>query len=151
MKMNKLLTTAVVIMGLASSAAIAGKGEHMKHERGMFGERMSQYLELTPQQQSQIDAIKDAQKQLQPQRGDRAAMKSQFDALTQTTQSFDEEVARELLAAQQAQQAQHLERKVAAMKAKHQIWNILTEEQQQKLLEKQEKRKQRRGEKRDKR
>ncbi|WP_462157270.1 Spy/CpxP family protein refolding chaperone [Pseudoalteromonas sp. GB56] len=145
MKLNKLLTAAVITIGLASTTAIAGKGEHFKHEREMFGERMSQYLALTTEQQDQIKAIKDAQKQERPERGDRAEQKAQFDALTQTSESFDEDAARAMIT---AKQADHLERQIAHMKAKHQIWNILSTEQQQKLVEMKEKRKERHAQKR---
>ncbi len=145
MKLNKLLTAAVITIGLASSAAIAGKGEHHKHEREMFGERMSQYLELSQAQQDQIKEIRDAQKQQRPERGDRAEQKSKFDALTQTSESFDEDAARAMIA---AKQADHLERQIAHMKAKHQIWNILSTEQQQKFVEMKEKRKERHAQKR---
>ena len=138
MKLGKSISATLFSLALASSAVFAGQGGHHNHgERGMFNKRMANYLQLSEQQQSQIDAILDAQKQLQPQRGQRGDMKQQLNALTHTNASFDEQAARALI---QEQQAKQLERKIARLHTQHQIWNLLTEQQQQKLQELKQKR-----------
>ena len=73
-------------------------------------------------------------------------MKQQLNALTHTNASFDEQAARALI---QDQQAKQLERKIARLHTQHQIWNLLTEQQQQKLQELKEKRQSRGHHKRD--
>ncbi|MBS3797437.1 Spy/CpxP family protein refolding chaperone [Pseudoalteromonas sp. BDTF-M6] len=147
MKLNKLLTVAVISIGLASTAAMAGQGSHHKHgERGMLSERMITHLQLSEQQQTQIKAIMDANKQLKPQRGSRHESHQALQALTNTSDSFDEQAAREII---QAQQSKQLERKIAHLKSRHQVWNILTEEQQQKWARAKVKHQERRGHKRD--
>ncbi|WP_105200184.1 MULTISPECIES: Spy/CpxP family protein refolding chaperone [unclassified Pseudoalteromonas] len=147
MKLNKLLTAAVISIGLASSVAMAGQGGHHKQgERGMLSEHMIEQLQLSEQQQTQIKAIMDANKQLKPQRGSRHEGYKALQALTNTSESFDEQAAREII---QAQQSKQMERKIAHLKSKHQVWNLLTEEQQQKFAQMKEKRKKRHAEKRD--
>ncbi|QFU03874.1 periplasmic protein [Pseudoalteromonas sp. THAF3] len=147
MKLGKSISATLLSLALASSAVFAGQGAHHNHgERGMFNKRMANYLQLSEQQQSQIEAILDAQKQLQPQRDQRGDMKQQLNALTHTNASFDEQAARALI---QEQQAKQLERKVARLHTQHQIWNLLTEQQQQKLQELKEKRQSRGHHKRD--
>ncbi|WP_105253764.1 Spy/CpxP family protein refolding chaperone [Pseudoalteromonas sp. T1lg75] len=147
MKLNKLLTVAVISITLASTAALAGQGGHHKHgERGMLSERMIAHLQLSEQQQTQIKAIMEANKQLKPQRGSRHESYQALQALTNTSESFDEQAAREII---QTQQSKQMERKIAHLKTKHQVWNILTEEQQQKFAQMKAKHKERRGHKRD--
>lgn len=148
MKLSSYILAAVVAAGSYSAVVKAESAEpvdhpyHMQHERQFALKGMLKGLDLTDAQREQIRQL------MQTGRADKAAAKpekaarEQLHALMQA-ETFDEVAARQLL--EQQQQAM-LERQLAGMKLRHQVLQVLTDEQRAKL-EARMKRQQQRGEK----
>jgi Spy/CpxP family protein refolding chaperone len=145
----KLSRIAVIVAGLAITlVAVLALSQTLKpvhmHERGMFGEHMlgffADYLNLTDAQQAQIKQIMDNQKStarpLFQQMGQR------HQAMRELVQSgnFDEAKAR-AIATQQAQTMIELEVQKAKMESA--MFQVLTPDQQSKMVEFMNKRQQR--------
>ena len=147
MKLTNLIAASALVLAISGSALAAG-GHHAKGAE-IIPKRAMKQLSLTDQQKDQVKAIIEAAKQqFDGEKGTRKQARQQLEALTNTSASFDETKARELIA--QQQQA-HMERQIAHLKAKHDIWNILTDEQKAKLEELKENHKERMQEKRERR
>ncbi|MFY8273565.1 Spy/CpxP family protein refolding chaperone [Pseudoalteromonas sp. SSDWG2] len=147
MNIKALLIAGLLTVSVSSAAAWAGHHGEGHKQRGMFAERMMRALDLSEQQQAQIKALREQHKS-ELNRGGRREMKASMDSLVRTSAEFDEQAVKELLASKQEERLQH---QVARVKMQHQIWNILTEEQQEKFAQMKENHEQRRASKRGER
>ncbi|NAW70759.1 CpxP family protein [Vibrio sp. V27_P1S3P104] len=142
MNMTKkwVLTAMVLPLTLGSASVFAygggkGKPNHdglcgMHHERTMARE-----LQLTPEQQSQINALREQHRQIMQEKrtsGPRDAMRSLREQERQLmlAADFDQAAATEL--AKQMVDI-HIEHRVDRIKNRHQMMSILTDEQKDKL------------------
>lgn len=126
------LTTLVFVSTttLADDAASERKFKHKPTEApAFFMKKQLGQLELTEQQQAQIQTLlQDQRAKMQenkPERPDRQAFKELMDA-----PQFDVTTARALL---EKQQQGHLERQLQSLQLQHQIRQVLTAEQREKL------------------
>ncbi|UOO81983.1 Spy/CpxP family protein refolding chaperone [Uruburuella testudinis] len=155
--------SAAVLMGLALTACSADKPQRgSKHEQGMHKDfkrgglpRDLRDLNLTDAQKAQIEQI---MQQNRPQRGERpapdAAEREQFRSRMEarraaensllTNPTFDEAAARNLIAQGDQYQAQrqqrHNEAELQQLKTRHAVMQVLTPEQRQQWLAKQQQR-----------
>ncbi len=146
---NKLIAT-VLATGMVLTTGTAVAGGQQGHHNAKFGKhggvgmhmKMYKNLDLSKQQQAQIKAILDKAK---PVKGEhRTNRKAHMQAKRQLIQSANlDEYALNQLAEQTAQQVK--QRFIKRVKTQHQIWQILTPQQQQKVLERQKKRMQKHG------
>ena len=134
MKLNKIILSAFVFMGLAVSSSVMAKHSHGAKNmyRLLLSDRAAEFVDLTESQREQIKAIAKAEKALvksfkAEHKENRQAMKEMVQAPT-----FDEQGFRDALAVNQAQRT---ELAVTKAKNKNKVWNLLTEEQQQKVVE----------------
>ncbi len=142
---NKLIATLIATgMAVTTGAAFAGencpKGGFGKH--GGMHARMYKNLDLTKQQDQQIkEILEKARPNKAEHRGNRQA---HFQAKHQLIQSanLDEDKLNQL-AEQTAEQVK--QRFIKRVKTQHQIWQILTPEQRQKVIERQNKHMEKRG------
>ncbi|MCJ8272867.1 MAG: Spy/CpxP family protein refolding chaperone [Psychrosphaera sp.] len=120
-----------------------GKGHMMK--------RMFSKLDLTDEQQTSIEALRDqmhdSMEALRGEEGERKAFHEQMKSLVQS-EEFDEDAFREMTAAKQVKKTE-----AAVIKAtmKHGVWNVLTAEQQEQMTAMMETKRERRGGKRGER
>ena len=145
MKLSAYILAAVVAVASYSAVVKAESAEHpgqMPHERQFAFKGMLKGLDLTDSQREQIRQL------MQSSQSDKAAAKPDKAAREQLhnlmqADTFDEVAARQLL---EQNQQQMLERQLASMKLRHQVLQVLTEEQRSKLKARAERHKQR-GEK----
>ncbi|MBT2152851.1 Spy/CpxP family protein refolding chaperone [Pseudoalteromonas tetraodonis] len=148
------LSKLVLICGLATatlgaSSVLAKGGMHDKqgHSQARFllSERGADKLSLTDEQQTQLEAIFEAQKtQMKALRGgdkearkaQREAHKAKMDALL-SAPTFDENAAKELLTARQDKKQQL---GLIKLKTQHQVMQLLNAEQKEKLAKIQQRR-----------
>lgn len=156
--MTAKLSKLVLICGLATATLgatnIMAKGG-MDHHQGdrqarfLLSERGVEKLALTQAQQTQLKAIFDANKaQREAKRSDakedfKAARKAHKEKMTAllSAPNFDENAAQELLDARTAKGDKIAMEK---LKTQHQIWQVLNEDQREKLSE-MKKRKRKKG------
>ncbi|MCG3729621.1 CpxP family protein [Vibrio cincinnatiensis] len=141
MNMTKKMVLAAVVLpltlGSASVFAYGGKGKP-NHDGmcGMHNERaMTRELKLTPEQQSQMKALREQNRQTMQEKrksGPRDEMRSirEQERNLMLAPDFDQAAATEL-AKQMVDM--HVERRVEMMKNRHQMMSILTDEQKEKL------------------
>lgn len=138
MKRLLILSIVTVISLMSGSAMARHHGDDKPFRHDILHSRIAQKLELSDAQKAQIQTILEQTHESRLyQREEFADTRSQLTQLVQTTESFDEQQARALITEKQANQ---LENKLASLSARHQIWNVLTEEQQATLKEMQSKR-----------
>jgi len=141
---TRKLTKLVLICGLATATlgtgvAMAKGGMHHKgpHEaRFLLSERGAEKLDLTQEQQAQLKAAFEAQKeQMKAMRGDkdarkaeREAFKAKMDVLLAKA-TFDENAAQELIGSREAKAEKFAMQK---LKMEHTVWQILNAEQREK-------------------
>ena len=123
-----LLVTNSATAGHHSKPEQAGKSYEMQH-RGFSFEKMLAGVELTSAQQQQLRQLLQEHKASKPERGI-----NERGALRQLVQAdyFDEQAVTELL---QKQQQQRLTQRVAQLKLRHQVYQLLTPEQRQQLTD----------------
>ena len=127
---NVFLIAALSVASLSSLSVIAKPG--MSPERMLLSDRAKAHLSLTDAQQSQIKSIIEQQKSaLEQYKEAGKETHKQHKALIQS-ETFDEQAFRDLLISNQDRK---VEVSVIKGRGKNQIWNILDEEQQEKLTE----------------
>ncbi|WP_339897597.1 Spy/CpxP family protein refolding chaperone [uncultured Gilvimarinus sp.] len=138
--MNKTLTTILLSSALAlSSAAYAGHGPRDMMGPGvLLSERIAERLELTDEQQLQISERIELYRSEYPKGEGREAFAGHREAMKalMEQETFDETAARALL-------SEGTERRLVQMKLRHDLAQILTDEQRESLEQMQR----RRGEK----
>jgi protein CpxP len=123
-----------------------GKGGH--GGKGHMMKRMFSKLDLTAEQQTSIDALRDqmhdSMEALRGEEGERKAFHEQMKSVVQA-EAFDEDAFREMTAAKQVKKVE-----VAVIKAKMKngVWNVLSEAQQEQMTAMMESKRERRGGKR---
>jgi protein CpxP len=140
MKLSTLLS-AIILTGsiLVSLSASANAKEHSEH-RGEFllSKRAVAALDLTVDQQAQIKSIIEGLKADKKERKlERKENREAFRALVEA-ENFDEDKAKALMSDIKTERS---EKMLAHLKSRHQIWQLLTVEQREKLTEMREKRK----------
>ena len=146
-------TTLIIALSLLTASSVSGmvlahqyNQEGSRHERGMQHQHSRQLplqralasLALTEEQQAQIQQL------MQQHRATKAAwqrdnsVRQQLDALL-AAEHFDEVAARQLL---EQQQQQRLEQRLAQLKLRHEMLQVLTAEQRAQLAEKQHEKRQ---------
>ena len=144
MKVTKLILLLSVIAATGlSGVALAhqhnddGKRQQRNspHTQLHAMQRMLGSLDLTDSQQAQIKQLVQQHRAQQKALPRDKAIRQQLQQLV-AADSFDEAAARQLL---QQQQQQTVEQRLAGMKLKHEILQLLSEEQRQELAEKQQK------------
>ncbi len=114
---------------IANSHGGGGDGWHGKHMQKVYKE-----LNLTEEQQAEIKTIRQKQREQMQQfrtEGNRDAQRAQMQALMKA-ETFDEDAARAML---NARHEASMEKKIAMMKSQHEIYQVLTPEQQAKFAE----------------
>lgn len=134
--MKKLLVTALVGTLVLAPVAFAAKGEKQDCKQGgKHGQRsemkMMKQLDLSAEQKQQVKAIMQAQKQQKQNVEQRSMMHEQRMAII-TSASFDKDAAQTLITQQQAMKQSRMLDKLAAQ---HQVYQLLTPEQQTKYQE----------------
>lgn len=125
---NVFLIAALSVASLSSLSVIAKPG--MSPERMLLSDRAKAHLSLTDAQQSQIKSIIEQQKSaLEQYKEAGKETHKQHKALIQS-ETFDEQAFRDLLISNQDRK---VEVSVIKGRGKNQIWNILDEEQQEKM------------------
>ncbi|WP_394192612.1 Spy/CpxP family protein refolding chaperone [Pseudoalteromonas atlantica] len=142
---TRKLTKLVLICGLATTAlgtgAVMAKGG-MHHGKGMpeagflLSERGAAKLDLTQQQQAQLKAAFEVQKeQMKAMRGDKEARTAQRDTFKAQKETllakatFDESSAQEIIDLREAKIEKFAMQK---LKMEHRVWQILNAEQREK-------------------
>ena len=148
MKLSTLLS-AIILTGsiLVSVSASANAKEHSEH-RGEFllSKRAVAALDLTVDQQAQIKSIIEGLKADKKERKlERKENREAFRALVEA-ENFDEDKAKALMSDIKTERS---EKMLAHLKSRHQIWQLLTVEQREKLSEMREKRKDKQRRQRD--
>lgn len=132
-----LLATNSVTAGHHNKPGQAGKSYEMQHGGFPF-QKMLAGVELTSAQQQQLRQLlqehKASKSDLERGATDRGALRQLVQA-----EYFDEQAVTELL---QLQQPQRLTQRVAQLKLRHQVYQLLTPEQRQQLADKHQQRKQ---------
>ncbi len=142
---NKLITI-LLATGLAVTTGAAFAGENCQN--GGFGKhggmpmKMYKHLDLTKQQDQQLKEILE---KARPNKAEhRANRQAHMQARQQLIQSENlDENALNQLAEQTAEQVK--QRFIKRVKTQHQIWQILTPEQRQEVIKRQNKRMEKRG------
>ncbi|SFD02794.1 Spy/CpxP family protein refolding chaperone [Pseudoalteromonas denitrificans] len=126
MKLTNIILIAVLsVVSLTANAKRGMSNEHM-----LLSERAAEYLSLTQDQQSQIKSVFEQQKSaLEQYKEVGKEMHQQRKELIHNT-SFDEHEFRDLITNHQDTK---LEIAVIKARGKNQIWNLLNEDQQEKL------------------
>ncbi|MCQ8879584.1 Spy/CpxP family protein refolding chaperone [Pseudoalteromonas shioyasakiensis] len=140
-KLSKLvlicgLATATLGTGVALAKGGMHHGKGMHEARFLLSERGAEKLDLTQEQQTQLKAAFEAQKeQMKAMRGDkdarkvqREAFKAKMDVLLAKA-TFDENAAQELLDSREAKAEKFAMQK---LKMEHTVWQILNAEQREK-------------------
>ncbi|MDX1676668.1 Spy/CpxP family protein refolding chaperone [Arsukibacterium sp.] len=143
--MMKAITLMLATAGLL--LATANAGHHSKAEQADQPYKMQQGrssyqkmlagLELNRSQQQQLRQLLKAHKVSKPERADREQMRGTLRQLIQADY-FDEAAVTGVL---QKQQQQQMEYRLARLKLRHQVYQLLTPEQRQQLATWQQKRK----------
>ncbi|KLT73028.1 hypothetical protein PL75_04960 [Neisseria arctica] len=157
------VVSGAVLMGLALAACSSDKPqrEGFKHEQGMhhFGKeakrgdmmRGLRDLNLTDEQKAQIKKIieQNRPQHTQPDQAQRSEFQNQMaqrraaENSLITSPTFDEAAARELISRHSQQHTERMQRQseieLQKLKTRHAIMQVLTPEQRQQWLEKQEK------------
>jgi protein CpxP len=132
MKMKRIAVGVAVLLLAVGVVVAAAQGRGHGGGFGGFGmplEYMTDVLDLTPAQQTQIKAIFDAEKpNMKAMRDQQREFRKQMDDATKGG-NFDEAKVRSI--AQQQSQG-FVEMAVAHARVKSKIWNVLTPEQRQK-------------------
>ena len=148
MKLTKTLTLAAVaglVLSMTAVSTASAKNHGQGYHQEMGGEfhqgrgggkhmkRMLRGLDLTDEQKQQVKDILAKAKADRPER-DPQSMKAQMERHHQLmlAAEFDEQAAREAIAVRQAKMA---EMQLKQMKVQHEIMQLLTAEQKQKLEE----------------
>ncbi len=142
---NKLIAT-LLATGIAVTTGAAFAGENCQN--GGFGKhggmpiKMYKHLDLTKQQDQQIKEILE---KARPNKAEhRANRQAHMQAMQQLIQSENlDENALNQLAEQTAEQVK--QRFIKRVKTQHQIWQILTPEQRQKVIKRQNRHMEKRG------
>ncbi|WP_020208421.1 Spy/CpxP family protein refolding chaperone [Gilvimarinus chinensis] len=143
--MKKLVSTLVLCAVVATPFAVhAERGERPKHGPEytfLLHERMAEKIALTDEQRSQIQVLVENHQAVFPQ--DKETRKSQREAMQAIVDAddFDEAAARSLL-------EQGVEQKVAELKLRHDIGQVLSDEQKALLEQMKERGKKRAKDKR---
>lgn len=121
-----------------------GKNKGGKHHKGKGKNKQQgfQKLNLTDQQKQEMKTIMTSQKAQNKNRktdAERLAQRAEMQALM-SAETFDEEKAKALISNQQSKNS---ERRLANMKAKHEMYQLLTDEQKAEFAEMQMQRKNR--------
>lgn len=125
---NVFFIAALSVASLSSLSVVAKPG--MSPERMLLSERAKAHLSLTDAQQSQIKSIIEQQKSALAQyKVAGKETRQQHKALIQS-ETFDEQAFRDLLVSNQDRK---IEISVIKARSKNQIWNVLDEEQQEKM------------------
>ncbi len=122
-----------------------GKGGH--GGKGHMMKRMFSKLDLTDEQQTSIDALRDqmhdSMEALRGE-GEREDLRAQMKSVVQA-ETFDEEAFKAMLASKHAKKT---EAAVIKAKMKNGVWNVLTAEQQEQMTAMMDEKRERRGGKR---
>ncbi|MGY5451076.1 Spy/CpxP family protein refolding chaperone [Agarivorans sp. MS3-6] len=130
--MKKLLVTALVGALVVAPVAFAAKGEKQGGKQDQRAEmHMMKQLDLSAEQKQQVKAIMQAQKKQQPNTEQRAMMHEQRMAII-TSATFDKDAAQTLITQQQAMKQSRM---LDKLEAQHQVYQLLTPEQQTKYQE----------------
>jgi protein CpxP len=116
------------VASLSSLSVIAKPG--MSPERMLLSDRAKSFLSLTDAQQSQIKSIIEQQKSALEQYKEAGKETRQQTKALIHSETFDEQAFRDFFLSNQDSK---LEISVIKARGKHQIWNILDEDQQEKL------------------
>ena len=143
MKSSKLMCVLSLIAAASlSGAVIAKQTDSDTHSQQMQRDRPHQAmhkmlasLDLTDSQKAQIKALLEQQREKHQASKPTAGMRQQVQQLV-SADSFDEVAARSLL---EQQQQKDIERRLERLKLQHEIRQLLTPEQRQKLSQKQQK------------
>jgi protein CpxP len=125
---NVFLIAALSVASLSSLSVIAKPG--MSPERMLLSDRAKSFLSLTDAQQSQIKSIIEQQKSALEQYKEAGKETRQQTKALIHSETFDEQAFRDFFLSNQDSK---LEISVIKARGKHQIWNILDEDQQEKL------------------
>ncbi|CCQ09945.1 envelope stress induced periplasmic protein [Pseudoalteromonas luteoviolacea B = ATCC 29581] len=126
MNTKKILLAGFVGLGLALSSGVTAKGHDGGHEAFILKHRIAQKLGLTESQKSEIQQILEQGRELiATLGGDRQAHLEQLKALLNDA-TFDETKARAIL---QGQQPEQLEIQIEQLRTRHQVLQVLTDEQ----------------------
>lgn len=125
---NVFLIAALSVASLSSLSVIAKPG--MSPERMLLSDRAKSFLSLTDAQQSQIKSIIEQQKSALEQYKEAGKETRQQTKALIHSETFDEQAFRDFFLSNQDSK---LEISVIKARCKHQIWNILDEDQQEKL------------------
>ena len=125
---NVFLIATLSVASLSSLSVIAKPG--MSPERMLLSDRAKSFLSLTDAQQSQIKSIIEQQKSALEQYKEAGKETRQQTKALIHSETFDEQAFRDFFLSNQDSK---LEISVIKARGKHQIWNILDEEQQEKL------------------
>lgn len=125
---NVFLIATLSVASLSSLSVIAKPG--MSPERMLLSDRAKSFLSLTDAQQSQIKSIIEQQKSALEQYKEAGKETRQQTKALIHSETFDEQAFRDFFLSNQDSK---LEISVIKARGKHQIWNILDEDQQEKL------------------
>lgn len=125
---NVFLIAALSVASLSSLSVIAKPG--MSPERMLLSDRAKSFLSLTDAQQSQIKSIIEQQKSALEQYKEAGKETRQQTKALIHSETFDEQAFRDFFLSNQDSK---LEISVIKARCKHQIWNILDEDQQENL------------------
>ena len=116
-----MMAAVLMLSGGAVYAENHGKGK----DHGQCHDKMMERLDLTDEQREKMDALHDKMQAMRPDRKEARPFMKEMQAIVHAD-SFDEKAAKELIAKQQKMQAAH---KLEKMRLKHQMYNVLTDEQ----------------------
>tara|TARA_Y100001956_G_scaffold41417_1_gene40583 strand:+ start:922 stop:1362 length:441 start_codon:yes stop_codon:yes gene_type:complete len=138
MKLSTLLSAIVLSGSILVSLTANAKGHSEYRGDFLLSKRAVAALDLTVDQQAQIKSIITELKADEKDRKlERKENREAFRALVEA-ESFDEDKAQALMSDIKAERS---EKVLAHLKSRHQIWQLLTVEQREKLTEMREKRK----------
>ncbi len=138
MKLSTLIGAIVLSGSILMSLTANAKGHSEHRENFLLSKRAVSALDLTVDQQAQIKSIiTELKADKKDRKLERKENREAFRALVEA-ESFDEDKAIALMSDIKAERS---EKVLAHLKSRHQIWQLLTVEQREKLTEIREKRK----------
>ncbi|ALO41089.1 Spy/CpxP family protein refolding chaperone [Pseudoalteromonas phenolica] len=138
MKLSTLLSAIVLTGSILVSVTANAKGHSEQRGDFLLSKRAVAALDLTVDQQAQIKSIiTELKADKKDKKVERKENREAFRALVEAD-SFDEDKAKSLMSDIKAERSELI---MAHLKSRHQIWQLLTVEQREKLTEMREKRK----------
>ncbi|MFC0118015.1 Spy/CpxP family protein refolding chaperone [Pseudoalteromonas xiamenensis] len=132
MNAKKVMLAVLVGVGLTMAQGAVAKPERGGPDAFLLQPRLAEKLGLSDEQKAQIKKIFEDNKTVRDSLGgDRRVHAEQFKALMNSP-TFDEAKARAIL---EGEQSERLEMHIQQLKARHQVLQVLTQEQRDKLQE----------------